>query len=73
MGDHELIRLLQTAPEKGVAMAVELYGGLVQAIVGRFLPDRRDREECMAGGKCNRAAGCHHRSGECNRCRKCCN
>ena len=48
LGEHELIRLLQTAPEKGVAMAVELYGGLVQAIVGRFLPDRRDREECMA-------------------------
>ena len=44
LGDHELIRLLQTAPEKGVAMAVELYGGLVQAIVGRFLPDRRDLE-----------------------------
>ena len=49
MKDRELTRLLQTHPEEGLEQAMLDYAPLVNAILGRILPQNPcDREECMA-------------------------
>lgn len=49
MKDRELTRLLQVRPEEGLEQAMLDYAPLVNAILGRILPQNScDREECMA-------------------------
>lgn len=47
--DTEILAALQTDPQTGLALLLEGYGGLIQAVVRRVLPDRpQDAEECIS-------------------------
>lgn len=50
INDLELIDLLKHNPEKGLAIAIKQYSGLVKSVVSRLLgnQNQRDIEECVA-------------------------
>lgn len=43
-----LLRRIRQDPQEGVAQLLSCYGGMLQALVRRILPDDRDAEECLA-------------------------
>ncbi len=49
MQDQELLELLRTRPEEGLAQLTQKYGALITAVVRRILPTSpEDAEECAA-------------------------
>lgn len=43
-----LLRCIRQDPQTGLTQLLSCYGGLLQALVRRVLPDPRDAEECLA-------------------------
>lgn len=49
MDDKDLLLLLSSSPNEGIAATLSLYGAVINAIVTRVLPyNRQDAEECVA-------------------------
>ena len=47
--DAEILAALQTDPQTGLAQLLEVYGGLIRAVVRRVLPGQpQDAEECIS-------------------------
>lgn len=49
MEDRKLIQLLQSKPSEGLREAIQQYGGLLQTVISRIIPNSpQDVEECVA-------------------------